>query len=67
MLKKEKLTKTILKRVIVRVARWKALAEILCTKDNLEKIDQMDEELKELMLGLGAEVNAKVTKTRKCT
>ena len=66
-LKKEKLTKTILKRVIVRVARWKVLAEILCTKDNLEKIDQMDEELKELMHGLGAEVNVKITKTRQCT
>jgi hypothetical protein len=65
-LKTEKLTKTILKRVIVRVARWKALAEILCTKDNLEKIDQMDEELKELMHGLGAEVIVKITKTRKC-
>lgn len=45
-----------MKTVIVKVARWKALAEVLRTQENLEAMEAMDEELKRLMAGLGAKV-----------
>lgn len=40
--------------VIVKVARWKAVAEGLQTTENLEKIEAMDAELQRLMVGIGA-------------
>jgi TATA-binding protein-associated factor len=53
-LDKETVTKRHLKAIIVKVARWKAVAETLQTKENLDKIEAMDGELHRLMLGLGA-------------
>ncbi|RDB15031.1 Protein CHROMATIN REMODELING 5 [Hypsizygus marmoreus] len=53
-LDRDKLTKAKIKAVIVKVARWKSLADVLHTKDNLDKMEVMEEELKRLMVGLGA-------------
>lgn len=63
----EKLTKANLKRVIVLVARWKRLAEALCTQENLGEVTQMEEELKRLMAGLGAKVDVSGSKASACT
>lgn len=62
-LDRDKLTKTKIKSVIVKVSRWKALADVIHTKGNMEKMEAMEEELKRLMVGLGA--NIKVTGTKK--
>lgn len=55
-LDKERPTKVKIKAAIVKVARWKSLAEVLRTEDNLEKMESMEEELGRLMLGLGAKI-----------
>ena len=53
-LDREKLTKKKIRAVIVKVARWKSLAEVLQTRHNLEKMEAMENNLQQLILGLGA-------------
>jgi hypothetical protein len=66
-LDREKPTKTKIKAVIVKVMRWKGLAEILQTTGVERKIEEMEAELERLMVGLGADVKpAASTKSSKC-
>ena len=53
-LDREKLTKKKIKAIIVKVAQWKSLAEVLQTSHNLEKMEAMENDLQQLILGLGA-------------
>ncbi|KAJ3494060.1 hypothetical protein NLJ89_g10889 [Agrocybe chaxingu] len=55
-LDREKLSKVSLARVILRVGRWKVVAENLQTTENLETIAHMEEELALLMAGIGATI-----------
>ena len=56
-----------IKAAIVKVARWKSLAEVLRTQDNLEKMESMEEELGHLMLGLGAKIKPPPASKNKCS
>lgn len=59
-LDRDKLTKAKLTAVIRAVARWKDIAQILNSPDNLQKIEEMEDELGRLMSGLGATVKKAV-------
>ncbi|GLB33117.1 putative helicase [Lyophyllum shimeji] len=61
-LDRDKLTKAKIKSVIEKVARWKALAEVLQTNENVQKMEEMEDELKRLMVGLGAKLQVISTK-----
>jgi TATA-binding protein-associated factor len=64
-LDRDKLTKGKISTVIRAVQRWKAMAQLFDDPDILAKIDQMDDELRRLMEGLGAKVKAKAPKVAK--
>ncbi|KAF8057085.1 P-loop containing nucleoside triphosphate hydrolase protein, partial [Lyophyllum atratum] len=66
-LDREKLTKRAIRTVINKVAAWRTHAEVLQTQENLEKMEKMDEELKRLMVGLGAKLELKTEHLRKPT
>lgn len=51
-----KLTKRKLSVVIRSVSKWKALAELYPTDETIAKIENMENELKRLLGGLGAKV-----------
>jgi TATA-binding protein-associated factor len=56
--------------VIRAVGRWKLLAELFCTETNLEKIEDMNEELQQLLAGIGGmtrRVNRGGSKKKTCT
>lgn len=68
-LNKEKPTKVKIKAVLVKVSRWRALALVLRSKENEEKIESMDAALTELMNGIGAKLSTtapKKPKNSKC-
>lgn len=62
-LNREKPTRVALKAVIVRVARWKLVAEQLQSAETMVKMEKMEAELACLMLGLGANVDQKPKKS----
>lgn len=64
-LDKKKPTKAKLRSVIVKVARWKALVDVLQTDDDVVKIEKMERQLKDLMAALGAQVKSPATKSGK--
>lgn len=49
--------------MIVKVARWKALADVLHSSENLNKMEDMEASLMTLMVALGAKVDVKVAKS----
>lgn len=51
--------------MIVKVHRWKALAEFLQSKQNLETMENMEGTLAQLMAGLGAQVDLSSKKPAK--
>lgn len=57
---KEKPTKASIRQVIRKVALWRDIAKVHCHQENLEKIEDMEEELKRLMNALGADLKVKV-------
>ncbi|KAK2459737.1 hypothetical protein APHAL10511_008248 [Amanita phalloides] len=57
-LQRDKLTKTNIRAVIIKVACQRALAEVINMKENVEKIERMEEELQSLMLGLRVQLHA---------
>lgn len=61
------MTKRAIRTVINKVAAWRTHAEVLQTRENLEKMEKMDEELKRLMVGLGAKLEVKTQHLRKPT
>jgi hypothetical protein len=67
-LDKEKPTKSKIKAVIIKVVRWKSLADVLRSDANVEKMATMDAALAQLMFGLGAKVEAATppSATSKC-
>jgi len=64
-LDRDKPTKKKITAVITAVARWRNLAEMLSTTENLNKMQSMDEELAVLMSALGADVSKTPTTTSK--
>jgi hypothetical protein len=49
--------------VIFKVARWKALADVLHSSENLEKMEDMEASLMTLMVALGAKLEVKASKS----
>jgi len=52
-LDRDTITKKKVTAVIRAVGRWRRLAELFCTESNLEKIEDMNEELQQLLAGIG--------------
>ena len=52
--------------MIRAVARWRNVAELINTPENLEKVERMEGELERLMQELGAEITT-TTKKKKTT
>jgi hypothetical protein len=50
--------------LIVKVYRWKTLAELLWWEQNLETSEKMEAALTELMIGLGAKLEAPSAKPK---
>ena len=57
------MSKKALSAVIRSVSRWKTLAELFPSDVTMEKIENMENELKRLMGGLGAKVDPEATTT----
>ena len=51
-----KVTKPRLRKVIRAVSKWREIAEVFDTPENMKKILEMQAELDRLMMGLGAKI-----------
>ena len=61
-LNQSKLTRAKVASVIRAVARWRNVAELICTADSMDKVERMEDELERLMKELGADVATKKMK-----
>ena len=61
-LDQDKLTMTKVKAVILKVIKWKQVAEALLMTDNEETIKEMESELERLMVGLDEKVKPTLRK-----
>lgn len=50
--------------MIVKVSRWKALAEVLQYKRDVATMEEMEDALTDLMIGLGAQLKASSAKRK---
>ncbi|TFK59812.1 hypothetical protein BDN72DRAFT_780239 [Pluteus cervinus] len=61
-LDRDQLTKKKLESVIIKVSRWKNLAEVLLLEERRGEIQEMEAELGRLMVGIGANIKPKTAK-----
>lgn len=47
--------------MIVKLARWKALAEVLLIPLVMERVEEMEDQLQALMLGISPELKNKIS------
>ncbi|KAF8953874.1 P-loop containing nucleoside triphosphate hydrolase protein [Flammula alnicola] len=66
-LDRDKPTKANIKTVIVKLSRWKALAESLQLPEVMERVEAMEAELQALMLGISPQLKVSNTKPKTVT